>query len=172
MRRVVAFALALVATSVSLPLAEERTLVTVDLTDPGMPISDFVYGVSDISFVQNDSTLAFPLIRFGGNHTTRYNWRANAWNAARDWFYLNIPQDYTKGQKGEELSYTDRLILRQVPAGRHVLLTAPMLGWVAKGRAPSWGYSVRRYGPQQKVETSESGGDAGNGLLPSGEPLL
>ena len=47
-------------------------------------------------------------------------------------------------------------------------LTVPMLPWVAKG-PEGWGFSVAKYGPQQKAESYVA--DRGNGLKPDGSPI-
>lgn len=145
----------------------------VDSKAPGRTISDLIYGRNDLSFGRHDTDLIYPIVRFGGNATSRYNWKENAWNAGKDWYFLNIA--FTWQNKVErftgKFSYTDAIILKQSSLGQDTLMTVPILGWVAKGRDPAWGYSIKKFGRQQQNEQDQSRGDAGNGHLPDGTPL-
>jgi Glycoside hydrolase family 44 len=57
------------------------------------PISNYVYGMNYIwnrttgfdGNLMNHSRLPFGMIRWGGNGTTRYNWKIDAYNTAADW---------------------------------------------------------------------------------------
>ena len=100
-----------------------------------------------------------PLNRWGGNTSSRYNWRLDVWNAGNDWFFENTHGDQNAWQgflRGGEQS------------GAKVLMTLPLIGFVAKD-AQSCGFSVRKYGPQQKTDSWRP--DAGNGLRPDGKPV-
>ncbi len=68
--------------------------IQIDERTPGKPISDLIYGRNDLSFGRHDTDLKYPIVRFGGNSTSRYNWQQNAWNAGKDWFYLTIVFPY------------------------------------------------------------------------------
>ncbi len=67
------------------------------------------------------------------------------------------------------MSIADHVILANKSAGRDVLFTLPMLGWIPKDGEKRWAFSVKKYGAQQKTEPYDT--DAGNGLKPSGETL-
>ena len=96
-------------------------------------------------------------VRWGGNRSSRYNWKARADNAGSDWFFLN--------GKADSLG---RFRHRQ-PQGRPgELPDRAVLPWVAKG-AEGWSFSVAKYGPQQKAESYVP--DRGNGLRPDGTPI-
>ncbi len=147
--------------------------IQIDERTPGKPISDLIYGRNDLSFGRHDTDLKYPIVRFGGNSTSRYNWQQNAWNAGKDWFYLNIvfPYQSRVGPFSGNFSYTDAIILKQGSLGQDTLITIPMIGWVAKNREKGWAYSVKKYGRQEQTEQDQSRGDAGNGKLPDGSPL-
>jgi hypothetical protein len=102
-------------------------VVEVDLTRDTHPISPYIYGVSGApaEYVQS---LGATLNSWGGNPSTRYNWRlGNAWNAGSDFFYSNV--DYSEGQSG---SASDSFVSSTLAAGADVRLALPTLGWVAK----------------------------------------
>ena len=71
--------------------------------------------------------LGVKLNRWGGNPSTRYNWKlGNAWNAGRDYFYRNGDYGYTGS------SASDDFVAETLAAGGDALVTFPTLGWVAK----------------------------------------
>jgi hypothetical protein len=102
-------------------------VITMDTTASVHPISPLIYGVSGAP----DEVLAElrpTLNSWGGNPSTRYNWRlGNAWNAGSDWEYRNV--DYSEGLPG---SASDRFIAATLAAGAEVRLAMPTLGWVAR----------------------------------------
>jgi hypothetical protein len=101
-------------------------VIAVDASSP-YPISPLIYGVSGAP-VEVLEDLRPTLNSWGGNPSTRYNWRlGNAWNAAKDWEYRNV--DYTEGQPG---SASDRFVTESEAAGAEVRIALPTLGWVAK----------------------------------------
>src|SRR5690606_12671126 len=56
-------------------------------------------------------------------------------------------------------------------AGAEAIVTVPMIGWTPRDRQARWGFSVAKYGAQQKTEASDLPGgnaDAGNGILQNG----
>jgi hypothetical protein len=93
--------------------------IVVDASGPGRPISPLIYGVAFA-----DQTVLVELgatvDRWGGNTATRYNWVAEAWNAARDWEFRNKPAGSTDD------------FVRMALAGQATpLLTVPTIGWVS-----------------------------------------
>jgi len=131
--------------------------VTVEPGGPGHAISPFIYGASAVAPAAARAA-GVSAVRWGGNRASRYNWKAQADNAGSDWFFLNAKAgrwaDFLDGNR---------------KAGLASYLTVPMLPWVAKG-VEGWGFSVARYGPQQKVEPYVA--DRGNGRKPDGTPVV
>lgn len=130
--------------------------VRVDSTRPTHAISPYIYGASGIDPVKARE-LGLTTVRWGGNPSSRYNWRAQADNAGSDWFFLNRKasrwSDFVAANRRNNLvSY----------------VTVPMLPWIAKG-SEGWGFSVAKYGPQKAVEPYVA--DRGNGLGPDGQPI-
>jgi hypothetical protein len=130
--------------------------VRVEIAKPSHAISPYIYGASAVEPARARE-LGLTTVRWGGNPSSRYNWRARAENAGSDWFFLNRGA----GRWSEFVAASRKNGL--VP-----YLTVPMLPWVAKG-PDGWGFSVARYGPQRKVEPYNA--DRGDGMRADGKPV-
>jgi hypothetical protein len=130
--------------------------VTVEAGRPLHAISPFIYGASAVE-PKKAKQYGLTTVRWGGNRSSRYNWKARADNAGSDWFFLN-------GRAGPWADF----LAGDRKAGLASYLTVPMLPWVAKG-PEGWGFSVAKYGPQQKVEPYVA--DRGNGRKPDGTAI-
>jgi hypothetical protein len=127
---------------VAKPLA--AVSMAVDATAARKPISPLIYGINggDMALMKS---LGIPLRRWGGNNTTRYNWKIDAWNLDNDWYFenykvgggTNLPAD----------SAANRFVNENRQAGADSLITIPMIGYVAKDTT-SCGFSVAKYGAQ------------------------
>lgn len=149
------------------------------VVDPGAdrrPISPRIYGVN-FGDAEEFGSAPFPLRRWGGNSTTRYNWMKDATNHASDWFFINLPESGADSTGLPDGSSADRWISETLTAGAQPLITVPTVGWVARDRVKRWGFSVAKYGAQQQTECTASGWpswcepDAGNGIRPDGSPV-
>ncbi len=144
--------------------------VAVDPYADRRAISPRIYGVSYATW----PSLPYPVNRWGGNSTTRYNWQIDTDNKGSDWFFMNIPADNPNPGQLPNNSGADRFIDDTRAAGAEPVMTVPMIGWAAKSRAKTWGFSVLKYGAQQQTECTVTGGaswcqpDAGNGVKPGG----
>lgn len=108
------------------PLLAKGFVVQVDVAADHHPISPHIYGMSSVP-EDYQREINIPLSSWGGNANTRYNWKlGNAWNAARDWYYVN--GDY--GYQGQSAS--DDFVRQNQLANAASLLTIPTIGWVAK----------------------------------------
>jgi hypothetical protein len=139
--------------------------VSVDLQADRHPVSPEIYGVSGSPDL---TQVGYPLVRWGGNSTTRYNWQADIHNTASDWFFMNIPD----GSGVPSASSVESLVASSLGAGAQPLLTLSTIGWMPKSdRNKHWGFSVAAYGVQLQTECSYFGAnppawctaDAGNG---------
>ncbi|WP_254909927.1 glycoside hydrolase family 44 protein [Micromonospora sp. NBS 11-29] len=104
--------------------------------------------------------------RYGGNATTRYNFRNDTTNRASDWYFENIPNDNPDPASLPDGSESDRFVQRNKATGTDTIMTVPMLGWIAKDRAKACGFSVAKYGPQESTDPWAP--DCGNGKKPDG----
>jgi hypothetical protein len=154
--------------TVALPQAATNSSVTVaiDASANRHAINPLVYGVSYGSAAQL-SELRTPLVRLGGNNTSRYNWQVNADNRAADWYFESVPAESGSSTAGE---VGDTFISNAKSAGAQPMLTFPILGWVAKlgsGRSKLASFSINKYGAQTDADWSWFP-DAGNGVRTSG----
>ncbi|WXH29679.1 hypothetical protein WA016_03638 [Myxococcus stipitatus] len=136
------------------------TKLTIDCTAPGHRISPLIYGIALDGLRekkdQHQYKMGATTRRWGGNPTSRYNWKlGGAWNTANDWYFQNVDIG---------LSYEDFLNANQ-KHGMSSALTVPMLGWVAKDTS-SVGFPVARFGAQKGEDNG-----AGSGLTRDGTAL-
>ena len=123
----------------------------------GQAISPLIYGVGGVS--GSPWTTWTTARRWGGNPTSRYNWKSNTWNLTKDWFFRN-----TEGGK----SGYEGFLEENRQAGVKTAFTVPMIGWVAKD-ATSYSFPVSVFGPQQA--TGPDVPDSGNGVRRDGKPI-
>ncbi len=136
--------------------------VTVDVLSDRHAISPYVYGGSYPKDAPTISDSGLTVVRWGGNATSRYNWKTFTYNAAADWYFEDF--GYTEIGDADSAKYIQDV----KAAGSNPLMTMVMLPWVAK---PSgWSFSVTKYGPQCGVDPYNS--DAGNGVLPDCQTLM
>lgn len=102
------------------------------MSNPVGSISPYIYGVNgfeiaDLGFIRGQDVFTF--FRLGGNRTSTYNWRNNASNAGADYHHMN---DAYLGESNEPGETVVRFMREaQSRGGRAVLLTVPMLDYVA-----------------------------------------
>jgi hypothetical protein len=134
--------------------------VTVNALSNRHPISSYVYGGAYPQDAPTITDSGLTVVRWGGNSTSRYNWKLFTYNAANDWYYEDF--DYSEIGDGD----SNKFITDVKNAGSHPLMTMVMLPWVAKsaedGVNGHWSFSVGKYGSQCSVDPYNT--DAGNGL--------
>jgi len=134
--------------------------VSVDVFSNRHAISPYIYGGA---YPKDAATIAdsgLSVVRWGGNATSRYNWKLFTYNAANDWYY----EDFAYSEIGDGDSA--KFIQDVKNAGSHPLMTMVMLPWVANtaenGTNGHWSFPVSKYGSQCSVDPFNT--DAGNGL--------
>lgn len=136
--------------------------VSVDALSNRHAISPYVYGGAYPQDLTTISDSGLSVVRWGGNATSRYNWKLFTYNAANDWYY----EDFNYSEIGDGDSA--KFITDVKNAGSHPLMTMVMLPWVAKspenGSNGHWSFSVSKYGSQCSADPYNT--DAGNGLKP------
>ncbi|HEV2891403.1 MAG TPA: glycoside hydrolase family 44 protein [Frankiaceae bacterium] len=137
--------------------AADGPALAVDASLDRWAISPDVYGIN-FADPALQSELGLSLSRWGGNSTSRYNWKNNTTNLGADWYFEN----YVK-PAGESL---DATVGGNKTRGTRTVVTVPMTGWVSKDSPAShpWycGFSVAKYGAQQ--DTDDYDADCGNGV--------
>ncbi len=131
-------------------------------------ISPYIYG---LNFA--DATLAadikLPVNRWGGNSTTRYNFKLDTSNRASDWYFENIPDDNANPGVLPNGSGADNFVSANKGRGTDTIMTVPLIGWTPKTRAYACGFSVAKYGAQQSVDPYRP--DCGNGVRTNGTTI-
>ncbi|MFK7804102.1 MAG: glycoside hydrolase family 44 protein [Anaerolineae bacterium] len=141
----------------------------VDVSRYSHEISPYIYGVN-FSNAELLTELNIPLRRWGGNATTRYNWKTDVANRASDWFYLNTPNEVENVADLPNNSSADRFMGETLELGTQPILTVPLIGWTPRGREELCGFPVSAYGQQQYVNPFDS--NCGNGISPEGQLLV
>lgn len=122
-------------------LARADVTVTVDAAADNHPISPLIYGMN----FPSDAQLAagVPLARWGGNSTSRYNYKNDVHNTGNDYYFENLPGcwdaafDYcsTPPANPQDTSTANAFLASTKTAGATQLFTLPTLGYVAKDPA-------------------------------------
>lgn len=149
------------------PVVPAAIALTVDVAAGRKPISPYIYGLNFAKPAFADE-IDLPVRRWGGNHTTRYNWQGNFLNHASDWFFHNNTHydPYTFA-----VQTADQWVQQNKNTGAESLVTVPMMGYVAKDGSPNTcGFNVLQYGPQDDVDNESGYPDCGNGLW-GGAPI-
>lgn len=104
-------------------------------------ISPTIYGVNHAGSSQLAS-VPYPVNRWGGSSTTRYNWQADVSNRAADWFFMNIPEPSLDPAQLPDGSTADQLVSASLAAGAEPPMTMPLIGWTPLPiREKRWGFS-------------------------------
>lgn len=131
------------------------------------PISPYIYG---LNFAKEAfaNEIDLPVRRWGGNHTTRYNWQGNFLNHGSDWFFHNnVSYDPYTGNT----ETADQWVQQNKATGAESLITVPIIGYVAKdGDLNTCGFKVSTYGAQDAVDSADGYPNCGNGLA-GGAPI-
>jgi hypothetical protein len=143
--------------------------ISVDTSAGRYAISPLIYGMN-FADEALAAELRLPVNRWGGNSTTRYNWRLDTSNHANDWYFENIPEDNAHPELLPDGSSSDRFVEQNRRTGTDSLVTIPLIGWTPRARAYAGGFSVSRYGPQQSVDPYRP--DIGNGVRPDGTLIV
>ncbi len=140
--------------------------LTIDTTTVAHTISPDIYG---INFADNAfaAEIGLPVNRWGGNATTRYNWKIDVSNRASDWFFMNVPD----GDNDLTVTGLDEFVLANNSSDTRSIVTMPMIGWTPKRRLTNdrdCGFPQSIYPNQQAFDGNW---ECGNGRLPNGTPI-
>ncbi|MCB0214359.1 MAG: glycoside hydrolase family 44 protein [Anaerolineae bacterium] len=154
------------------PVSAAAINLTVNAAANRQAISPYIYGLNFAKQAFAEE-IDLPVRRWGGNHTTRYNWQNNATNHGSDWFFHNN----TNYDPYTNINQTaDAWVDQNELTGSDSLVTVPTMGYVAKdGNPNTCGFKVSKYGAQDDVDTSSGYPNCGNGVqggvLLAGDPL-
>lgn len=138
--------------------ADTGPALSVDVAAARHAISPDIYGLNggDPAF---NAEIGQSVARWGGNTTSRYNFKNRTHNTGSDWFFENIVNDQERSVEGMVKSNLDR--------GIKPVVTVPLIGWVAKD-SPSahpfnCGFPATRFPQQDKFDEWDP--NCGNGQL-------
>jgi uncharacterized protein (TIGR03437 family) len=147
----------LLAAAVSLH-GQSAPALTVDAAANRHPISPWIYGINQWSDNGIQGMMRIPLVRWGGDDATSFNWLNSVKNNTGDnpWVYQNYSVS-----PGFEAFHT-----RNLWTGSASLSTIPILDWLPK--VPDvCSFSVAKYGPQKAANPDNA--DCGNGVRTNGD---
>ncbi len=132
-------------------------------------ISPYIYG---INFAEESlaKELSLPVRRWGGNSTTRYNWKTNFANRAADWYFENLAESTGDLSALPDKSAANLFIDQDRRTGTRTIMTVPLIGFTPKAGPRACGFSVAKYGAQEKTDPYWN--DCGNGVKPDGKTNL
>ena len=142
--------------------------LAVDVSRDRRAIDPAIYGMN---FADEDlaAELDLPVRRWGGNATTRYDWRTDTSNRGSDWYFENVPLANPSPELLPDGSTTDRFVEQDRRTGTKTILTVPLIGWTPKARAYACGFSVATYGAQGSTDPWRP--DCGNGVHGDGSDV-
>ena len=108
------------------------------VVDVGASLGVISPGIYGVAFASRRSLEVATVHRFGGDCSSMYNWKVDAFNCGQDWQYENQPlkgfgyPPFNDEHIPAGLSAIDYMIQTTRRAGSDVLMTVPTIGWVAK----------------------------------------
>ena len=144
--------------------------VSIDVLTNRHPISPYVYGGAFPKDAATITDSGLPMVRWGGNGASTYNWELGTTNADNDYYF----EDFNFGALNNSAdSMSTQFISDVKAAGSAPLMTMVMLPWVAQSPETSvtqggtdnyhWTFSVSKDGAQCGVDQYNT--DAGNGII-------
>ncbi len=137
--------------SFAAPAVVAGPILSVDAAAVTRPINPLIYGMN---FYSQDPTVAksvrLAADRWGGNATTRYNYKLDISNAGNDWFFEVNPNSNVSFP---DVSDFNNQVIADRASGAKTIGTVPVIGWTAKSRhREACSFSVAKYGSQQKTD--------------------
>jgi uncharacterized protein (TIGR03437 family) len=141
--------------------AQTAPTLTVDANANRHSISPYIYGINEWSDDGLMGMMRIPVIRWGGDDATSYNWQSSIKNNTGDnpWCYEN----YSVSPN------FDAFHTANVTAGTVSLGTISLMDWSPQA-AGECSFSVKKYGSQKS--TNPDNPDCGNGVLLNGNPVV
>ncbi|MET0418571.1 MAG: glycoside hydrolase family 44 protein [Actinoplanes sp.] len=132
--------------------------LSVDVSAARHAISPDIYGLNgaDPAFA---AEIGMPVARWGGNASSRYNFKNHTYNTGSDWYFENIVAGADNTLESFVTTNRNR--------GTKQIVTVPMIGWVAKDSPSSHpfacGFPATRFPAQDEFDPWDA--NCGNGKL-------
>jgi len=151
-----------VTVALNAPAVAAGPALTVDAANKTHAISPDIYGMNAFAYDETaEKAVNLPVDRWGGDATSRYNYKADVTNAAADWYFENR----VSGGGTQDASGFNKEVESDKAVGAKTMGTVPVIGWVAKnGTACSFPMSTY---PQQTGHDPYNA-SCGNGTYPQG----
>jgi hypothetical protein len=149
-----------VTITLNAPATAAGPALSVDVTNQTHAISPYIYGMN--AFSQSATTgkqSGMTIDRWGGDATSRYNFKLDVTSSAADWYFEN------NGAANPSNSAFDQQVASDASIGSKTIGTVPVLGWVAKDNT-SCSFTSSAYPTQVAVDPYRN--SCGNGLYPNG----
>lgn len=141
--------------------AQTPPALAVDAAANVHAISPYIYGINEWSDNGLLGMMRIPLLRWGGDDATSFNWQASVKNNTGDnpWCFENYSVS-----PGFDAFHTANLA-----AGTASMGTVSLMDWSPKA-AGECSFSVKKYGAQKATNPDNS--DCGNGVLVNGNQIV
>ncbi len=132
-------------------------------------ISPDIYGMNmygiDAAFARS---LRLPVQRWGGDGTSRYNWRTDTTNSGFDWYFMGGGNTNPVAGAG-----ADTFVNNATTAGGKAILTIPLIDYIDKGGNANCSFPTSVYGQQQSTNpyVHPNGTNCGNSLKQNGSQI-
>jgi hypothetical protein len=128
--------------------AQDGPALNIDVSSDRHPISPYIYGMAypDQALAKE---LSLPLRRWGGDGTTRYNWKTDTTNSGDDFYFIGGTHD-AHNPPGPSAG-PDKMMNEAKDSHGRVLLTMPFIDYVDNSAGVDCSFPVSIFGPQQKV---------------------
>ncbi len=145
--------------------------VTVNPAVGKHPISPYIYGMAEYGVTPKyQAATRLPVLRWGGDGTSRYNWEVDSSNAGFDWYFIGGDGSANPAPSGGP----DALVAADKATGSATLLTIPIIPYINNSAAWSCSFPVSVYGAQQSTDPYlfPQGQTCGNSIASNGTQLL
>jgi hypothetical protein len=151
-----------VTVTLTAPASGAGPALTVDVSKPTHGISPYIYGMNAYQLSSDEAKgVNLPIDRWGGDATSRYNYKLDVTSSAGDWYFEN--QYGLLGGTQDNSSFNAQVTADQA-VGAKTMGTVPVNGWVAKD-GTSCSFPTATYPGQQKIAPDRA---CGNGVYPLG----
>jgi hypothetical protein len=151
-----------VTVTLSAPATSAGPALTVDAANKTHAISPYIYGMNAFSLSPDVlKAVNLPVDRWGGDATSRYNYKLDVTSSAADWYFENHV-----GNTGvQDTGAFNQQVLSDQAVGAKTLGTVPVLGWVASN-SNVCSFPATKYPDQTGFDPYNS--NCGTGVYPNG----
>lgn len=144
------------------PAAASGPALSVDAGNKTHAISPDIYGMNGWGITPTTAkAVNLPVDRWGGDATSRYNYKLDVTSAASDWYFENN----TMGTGVQDTGAFNAQVTQDASIGAKTMGTVPVLGWVAKD-GTTCSFPTSLYPTQTGYDPYRS--SCGNGMYPEG----